>query len=391
MKYDFDAVIDRHATGSVKWDLAEELFGEKDLLPLWIADMDFQSPQPVIDALTARAAHGIYGYAACPPSYYESAIQWIKKRQGWLIDKEWMVLCPGIVPALNMLIQTFSASGDKVIVQQPVYYPFMQAIENNGRQILNSPLLLENNTYRMDFDDLEKKARDPHAKLLVLCSPHNPVGRVWTKEELVALGDICLKHGILIISDEIHADLLFKGYCHVPLAGLSEAFLMQSITCVSPSKTFNLAGLQTANVIIADRKKREAFDGTLARNGLKGPNAFGAAALEAAYLHGEEWLAQAMDYIQENYLFLKKFVEKRIPRINVIEPEATYLVWLDFRELNLSGRALRKVLLKQARVALDDGYIFGAAGEGFERINIACPRTVLEEGLQRIARAVQTI
>ncbi len=389
MKYNFDKAVVRCQTGSVKWDLAEDLFGMKGLLPMWVADMDFEAPKPVVDALEARVKHGIYGYTACMPSYYEAIMDWEKKRHGWNINREWIVFSPGVVPALSMLIQAFSSPGDKVILQLPVYYPFMDAVVNNKRRVLNNPLKLINGKYRMDFEDLEKKAVDPRAKLLILCSPHNPVGRVWTEKELATLGNICIENNILIVSDEIHCDLILKGYRHVPFASISGEFLANSVTCTSPSKTFNLAGLHVSNVIIADTKKRHNFSSKLKANGIIGPNAFGTVALEAAYRHGEEWLEQVLEYIQSNLEFLKKFVTGKIPQVRVIEPEATYLVWLDFRELGLGKKELQDLIRRKAGVALDDGYIFGdAEGAGFERINIACPGSILEEGLKRIEKAL---
>jgi len=392
MKYNFDKKTERYNTGSVKWDLVDELFGGEDLLPMWVADMDFKSPEPVIKALRDRASQGIFGYTACMHSYYETTIEWIKKRHAFQIEKEWIVFCPGIVPAINMLIQTFTSPGDKVILQLPVYYPFMNAVKNNGRIIKNNPLLFEKGRYKMDFDDLREKAGDPLSKLIVLCSPHNPVGRVWTKDELAQLGEICIENSVLVISDEIHSDLILKGYKHTPFASISNEFLKHSITCISPSKTFNLAGLQTSNVIIPDPGKRNDFSRTLDANGIHNPNVFGALALETAYRHGEDWLNQLLEYLHDNLNYLKNFIHEKIPKIKVIEPEATYLLWLDFRELGLSGDELKKFMLGKAKVALDDGYIFGRAeGDGFERINIACPRATLEKGLRRIENAVKNL
>ncbi|MBW1898749.1 MAG: pyridoxal phosphate-dependent aminotransferase [Deltaproteobacteria bacterium] len=392
MKYNFDKKIKRYNTGSVKWDLVNELFGGEDLLPMWIADMDFEIPEPVIKALRDRAMQGIFGYTACMPSYYEATIEWLKKRHTWQIEKEWIVFCPGVVPALNMLIQTFTIPGDKVILQLPVYYPFMSAVKNNGRIIENNPLIFKNGRYQMNFDDLREKAKDPLSKLIVLCSPHNPVGRVWTKDELIQLGEICIKNEILIISDEIHSDLILNGFRHTPFASISNDFLKHSITCTSPSKTFNLAGLQTSNVIISDPEKRNKFSQKLDSNGIHSPNVFGALALEAAYRHGEDWLNQLLDYLQNNLKYLKNFIREKIPKIKVIEPEATYLVWLDCRGLGLNRNELKKFMLGEAKVALDDGYIFGKSeGDGFERINIACPKATLKKGLKRIENAVQNL
>jgi len=392
MEYDFNRTIDRKKTGSVKWELVEELFGEKNLLPMWVADMDFDAPAPVVEALINRAKHGIYGYTACMPSFYKSIIDWNKKRYNIDIDREWILFSPGVVPALNMIIQAFTRSGDKVIIQLPVYYPFIKAVENNECSILSNSLILEDGRYRINFADLEQKAKDNKAKLLILCSPHNPVGRVWTEEELVRIGEICNKNEVLVISDEIHSDLILKGFKHTPFASISTDSLMNSITCNSPSKSFNLAGLQTSYIVIADPVKRQKFSKVLARNGITGPNVFGALALEAAYSYGEEWLKQLIEYIQKNLEFLKDFIHDRIPMVRVIEPEATYLVWLDFRKLGLDKKGLKNFIRKEAGLALDDGYMLGSAeGDGFERINIACNRSTLERGLSRLEKAIKNL
>jgi cystathionine beta-lyase len=386
MEYNFDNVIDRHNTNSAKWD-----GGNADLLPMWVADMDFEVPQPVKDAIAKRAEHGIFGYSLPRKSYYEAIISWEKRRHGWAIEKEWITFSPGIVPAVHMLIRALAQPGDKVIVQTPVYYPFFNAILNNGCQIKKNSLKLPEKKYVMDFEDLERKVKDPRAKLLILCSPHNPVGRVWRREELVRLGELCLQHDVTVISDEIHCDLIFKGHKHLPFAALDERFAQNSMTCIAPSKTFNLAGLQTSAVIIPNARIRDRFTNVLASGGLKMPNPFGIAALEAAYNQGEPWLEQLMVYLSGNVDFLMRFVEERLPMVEVIKPEGTYLVWMDFRKLGLDPDALEGLMLKKARVWLDEGYIFGQEGQGFERINVACPRSVLNQGLQRIETAVNSL
>ncbi len=390
MRYDFDTVIDRRGTASVKWDFAEKLFGVQDIIPMWVADMDFASPPEVVEAVVERAKHGVFGYTACTPEYFDAVTGWMGRRHGWAVEKEWIVFSPGVVPALHLLVQAFTKPGDRVILQTPVYYPFMMAVERNGREVLRNPLVLENGRYRMDFRDLERKAADPLASLLILCSPHNPVGRLWTADELRRLGDICAVNGVTVIADEIHGDLVLGGRRHVPYAALSPAFLAGSVTCTAPSKTFNLPGLQTSNVIIADPEKRAAFKAALERSGIYEPNAFGVAALTAAYERGEEWLGALLSYIGENLEFLAGFVDERLPGIRVIEPEATYLAWLDCRGLGMDRRELRRFMREKARVAFDEGYIFGSPeGDGFERINMACPRSVLKEGLERIEKALR--
>ena len=393
MKYNFDEVIDRTNHHSVKWDEMKTKFGDipNDVLPMWIADMEFRSPKPVIEAIKKAAEHGIYGYTSRPDSYYQAIIDWMERRHNWKVKKDWLAYSPGVVPALSLIIRAFCQPGDKVVVQPPVYYPFFRVIENNGCHIVNNPLKLSNKKYFMDYDDLERKIDDPRVKLLILCSPHNPVGRVWQKEELIILGEICLKHHIIVVSDEIHADILFKGYKHTPFASISPTFAHNSITCTAPSKTFNLAGLQTSTIIIPNKKYYRIYNNILDSLALDENNVFGLVALEAAYKDGEEWLEQLLSYLNENLKFLMKYFKERIPKIKVIRPEGTYLVWLDCRQLGLSTKDLNNFILKKARVALDDGYWFGAEGKGFMRINIACPRSFLEEGLKRIEKAVNSL
>ncbi len=387
--YDFDAVPERRGTGAVKWDLVGQLFGSDDLLPLWVADMDFASPAPVVEALAGRARHGIFGYGACTDSWYDAVAGWLASRHSLAVEKDWIVFCPGVVPGLAMAVQAFTEPGDAVIIQQPVYYPFMRSITANGRRIINNPLHLSAGRYEMDLDDLAEKARDPRAKLLLLCSPHNPVGRAWTRPELEQLAALCAENNITIAADEIHADLVLPGFQHTPFATLSDDCLKAGITFSSPSKTFNLAGLHTAYAIIVDKRKRDAFSQALARSGMQWPGVFATVALEAAYRQGGPWLDQVLRYVQGNLKFLKEFIAAELPQVRVIEPEATYLVWLDCRGLGLNWRELKALMQDQARVALDEGYIFGDEGRGFERINIACPRSILQECLKRMAEAVK--
>ena len=400
MRHDFRQEIDRRGTHSIKWEFMQDeedplrlkptdaFFGENRILPLWVADMDFASPRPVVEALIERATHGIYGYTGKTDSYCEAVVNWMRKRHGWEIAPEWICTTPGVVPALNMLVRAFVAPGERVLIQPPVYYPFFGAIENNGAEMVVNPLVYENGRYRMDFGDLEEKARDPRVRLAILCSPHNPVGRVWTADELTRFGEICLKNDVLIVSDEIHGDLIYRGNKFVPLASLGEAFAQNAITCTAPSKTFNLAGLHTSNIIISNPELRGRFEKTLQSNGLFGINAFGVVAVEAAYNHGEEWLAQALDYLEGNLRYLEDYVSGRIPQVTVIRPEGTYLVWIDCRRLGLDKDGLKRLMLKEARVYLDEGFLFGPEGEGFERINIACPRSILVEALERIGNAI---
>ncbi|GAA0739993.1 MalY/PatB family protein [Clostridium oceanicum] len=391
MKYNFNKLVNRDNTFSVKWNFNKELLGYEDVIPMWIADMDFETVPEVKEALINRCSHGIYGYSKNTESYHEAVIEWMKKRHGFIIKKEWLTESPGVVTAVNTIIRTFSRPGDKVVVQRPVYYPFFKAIENNGCHIVNNPLKFNGVKYSMDFEDLDKKLKDSRVKIMVLCSPHNPVGRVWQKQELEKLGKLCLKHNVLVISDEIHSDLIYKEYKHIPFASICKEFADISITCTAPSKTFNLAGLQTSNIIIPNEKLRTAYNLTMENTGINRLNLFGYIACETAYRKGEEWVSQLIDYLEGNKEFLKQYVKTNIPKLKVIEPEGTYLIWIDCRELGMTKSELKVFMLEKAGVAFDEGYIFGKEGEGFERINIACQRSILEKALKRIKKAIDTI
>jgi cysteine-S-conjugate beta-lyase len=384
----FDKEINRVKTASVKWDEVETLFGDKEILPMWVADMDFRAPEPVIEAIKERAEHGIFGYTTRPESYYEAVIDWMKRRHQWKVEKEWIFHTPGVVPALSLIVQTFTKPGEKIIIQSPVYYPFTNVIEKHGRTIVSNPLKFEDGQYQMDYDDLEGKI-DSKTKLIIISSPHNPVGRVWKKEELIRLGEICLKHNILVVSDEIHFDLVYKGHTHTPFAAISEEFAQNSIVCTAPSKTFNLAGLQTSNIIIPNEKIRAKFSNALETVSIGLISTFGLVGTESAYRYGEEWLEELLQYLQQNVDFLTDYIETNIRDLKVIQPEGTYLVWIDCRGLGIDAKALETLMQKDAKVALDEGYIFGKEGEGFTRINIACPRSVLGEGLKRMDQAVK--
>ena len=403
MKYDFDREINRKGTNSVKWEFIKQgnkLLYRKEpddssastrLLPMWVADMDFPCPEPVVEALVARAQHRIFGYTSPTDSYQRAIVNWMKKRHGWEIEPEWICTAPGVVPALYMLVQTFIIPGDKVLIQTPVYHPFNKAVENGDGVLVTNSLLYEDGRYSMDFADLEQKTKDPQVKMVILCSPHNPVGRVWTRDELLRFGEICIKNNVLVVSDEIHGDLILEGYVFTPFADISEEFAQNSITCTAPSKTFNLAGLKTSNIIISNEQLRSRFKKTLERTGLSGVGAFGVVALEAAYNHGEEWLAQVLDYVMGNLQYLQEYIAEHLPQISVVPLEGTYLVWLDCRSLGLSEQELERVMLKEAKVYLDEGYIFGIEGQGFERINIACSRSVLVEALERMRNVIERL
>lgn len=387
MHYDFDQYIDRTHTSSVKWDMLESRFGVQDVIPMWIADMDFKSPQPVIDALKQRAEHGIYGYTLRPDSYAQAIIDWYTRRHHFTLEPKWLCHSPGVVAGLSTIVNTFTEPGDKIIIQPPVYYPFKNVIQQHGREIIVNPLIFADGQYTMNYADLEEKAASG-AKLLVLCNPHNPVGRVWSREELEQLGRICLKYHVLVVADEIHGDLVYTGHVYTPFASINREFAQHSLTCIAASKTFNLAGLQTSTIIIPDSQLRKRYLKMVGRLVLGGSNVFGLVATEAAYRYGDEWLDQLLAYLEGNIDFLITYFAEHIPQINVLRPEGTYLVWLDCRALGMDRKSLDQFFLHQARVAFDEGHIFGPQGEGFSRINVACPRPLLEQVCKNIEQAV---
>jgi cystathionine beta-lyase len=398
MKYDFDTIHDRKKSDSAKWGALKPMFGSEDVIPMWVADMDFPSPQPVVEALKKRAEHPFYGYAMSGKSVTESVVERMERKFNWRIKPEWVVFTPGVVPALNAAIRAVTHPGDGIILQEPIYYPFFSAVKASGCHIDNNGLKLTNGRYEMDYDDLRTKflpqmgmgASARRNKALVLCNPHNPVGRLWSKEEITRMGEIVIGNGGIVISDEIHCEILMGGRKHTPFASVSEEFAQNSIVCMAPSKTFSLAGLETSTIIIPNKKLREEFN-TIRTGILPGPNLFGMVALEAAYRHGDEWLEQVLDYIGKNLEFLKKYLETKVPKIKLIELQGTYLAWLDCRVLNLDDQGLRRFFREKAKVGFDDGYVFGEGGSGFQRMNIACPRTLLEEALSRIEKAVNTL
>jgi cystathionine beta-lyase len=390
MSFDFDSVIDRHNTNSMKWDFMDSFFSMKGLLPLWVADMDFRAPDSVIDAVKNVAEHGIFGYSGIPDSYYDALIQWMEQRHRWKIRREWSVFTPGVVPALYMLVRAFTQPGDQVIVQTPVYYPFFSAVQNNNRELLDNPLRLSNGRYFMDIPDLENKLT-PRTKMLILCNPHNPIGRVWSKKELYDIGELCLKKKIIVVSDEIHEDIVYPGFTHIPFHSISGEFADNCVVCTGASKTFNLPGLQVSNIIISNQDIRERFQKEVQICGVFSPNIFGIAATEAAYQHGEPWLTALLDYLKKNFALLKEFAAQKIPGLNITELQGTYLAWLDFRDCGIPPDKLGTFVREDAGVGLEAGTIFGCKTEGFERMNIACPRSILEEALTRIESAIRRI
>lgn len=391
LKYNFDEIINRTNTNSVKWDFNKELLGYENVISMWIADMDFKTVPEVTQAIRERANHGIYGYSERTDSYFQSIINWMKNRHELDIKKEWIFSTSGIIPALNLMIKAFSEPGDKIIVQSPVYYQFYNAIKNNDCEILSNSLQLKNGRYFMDFEDLEEKAKDPKVKIMILCNPQNPTGTVWSMQDLIKLGEICINNDVMIISDEIHCDLIYKSFKFTSFASISEKFRENSIICTAPSKTFNLAGLQVSNLIIANKKLRNKLETVVNKVGLKRINIFGIIACEAAYTYGEEWLDELMEYLDGNIKFLENFLLERISKLKVNKTESTYFVWIDCRALNMSEEELKKFMLAKAGVAFDEGFIFGTGGEGFQRINIACPRATLKEALERIETAINSL
>lgn len=387
MDYNFDELIARRGTNSYKWDSA----ADADVLPMWVADMDFRTAPAITEALRRRVEHGIFGYTRVPQTYYEAVASWFARRHGWSIQTDWMMYTSGVVPALSAIIKALTVPGDKVIAQTPVYNCFFSSIRNNGCELLANPLRREGDTYRMDFDDLERKAADPRAKLLLLCNPHNPAGRVWTRNELARLNDICLRHGVRVVADEIHCELVFSGYTYTPFASVSDACLGNSITCVSPSKAFNIAGLQIATIVSSDADIRARIDRAININEVCDVNPFGVIATEAAYSdEGEAWLLQLIAYLEENDRTFRTFCAERLPQFPLVRLEGTYLEWMDCSTLRTPSERLEHDLVEQAHLWLNAGTMYGAEGEGYLRWNIACPRSRMLEGLERFAGFVQS-
>ena len=382
MKYDFDTIIPRRGTNSYKWDTPEE----ENVLPMWVADMDFRTAPAIIEALQKRVTHGIFGYTKVPEAYYDAVVRWFESRHRWRIDPQWIVYTSGVVPALSAIIKALTAPGDKVIVQTPAYNCFYSSIRNDGCELSANNLVYWDGSYTIDFDDLEAKAADPKAKVLLLCNPHNPVGRVWTPEELRRIGDICLRNGVFVVADEIHCELTYEGHDYTPFASLSERFQQKSVTCVSPSKAFNIAGLQIANIVAADVEVRRRIDRAININEVCDVNPFGVIATIAAYNEGGEWLDALRKYLRENYEYLCRFFAERLPQYPVLPLEGTYLVWIDCRASGLGSDAATLRLQEQQKLMVNSGTLYGPGGEGFIRLNIACPRALLADGLERMAR-----
>ena len=384
MKYNFDEIVPRRNSNSYKWDSAPN----DRVLPMWVADMDFRTAPPVIDALERRLQHGIFGYTKVPQTYFDAVTGWFERRHHFCFHREWTLFTAGVLPALSAIFKALTVPGDQIIVQTPVYNCFFSCIRNNGCEIVANRLVYKNGTYTVDFDDFEKKASDPRAKLFLLCSPHNPVGRVWSREELTRMGKICMENGVTVVSDEIHCDLVYPEHRHLPFASLSEELCYRSITCTSPSKTFNIAGLQVANIHAADETIRKKIDKALNINEVCEINSFAVEALIAAYNQGEEWLEELKKYLLGNYLYLRDFFKKHLPQFPVLPLEATYLVWIDCSVLNMTSAAIAKMLLEKENLLVNAGTLYGADGENFIRLNIACPKELLAEGLQKVKNSL---
>lgn len=385
MKYDFDEIIDRHGTGSSKWDNVGARVGNPDALPMWVADTDFRCPQPVVDAVIRRAQHPVYGYPFVTPDFKQASVDWVERRHGWKLDPDWLVFATGIVPVFNTMIQALTEEGDKVIISRPVYHPFGFAIDDNHRELSDNSLLYRDGRYTIDFDDLRRRAADPRAKLMIISNPHNPVGRVWTPEELTEMSSICAENGVVVICDEIHSDLMLYGHKHTPMGMLGDEKMRNNvITCYAPSKTFNCAGLRGSVVVVPDPSLRSLLNDRFKMNRSIQQNIFAVPALVAAYTQCDDYLEQLLPYLEKNVDFLRSYLEKEMPKIRLVEPESTYLMWLDCTELGISGDELARFIIHDCRVAVSRGDGFGQEGRNFIRLNIGCPTAVLKQGLDQI-------
>jgi len=386
MTFDFNKSVERKGTGSIKWDFLEAFFGKDSLQPMWVADMDFKAPPEILNPILNRAAHGVFGYTAKTDQFYSAVVNWFSRRYHWSIEKEWIVTTPGVVPALNLAMQEFTEPGHGVIIQSPVYFPFKESIELNGRKLLDNRLILKNDHYEIDWVDLEEKAED--AEMLLFCSPHNPVSRVWTAGELKKLETICRKHDLMVFSDEIHADIIFEPSVHTPSAAVSRSLAHRTISAFATSKTFNLAGLQLSINIIPSEPIRKRFKHTLEKLHMNMSNVFGIVGTQAAYENGDNWLDQLLPYLWENYITVRDYLETNIPKIKVIKPEGTFLLWLDCRELGFTDEELAAFFVQKAGLALSNGILFGPGGSGFMRMNIGCPGQSVIEGLEKLKKAM---
>ncbi|NMA84436.1 MAG: pyridoxal phosphate-dependent aminotransferase [Epulopiscium sp.] len=387
-KHNFDIVVDRRNTNSVKYDCCYQLGKKEGLLPLWVADMDFKTAPEIIQALMQRAEHGVYGYTDLKDNYFDAVIEWMERQHQWVIKKQWILVTPGVVYAIASAIRNLTNKGDHILIQPPVYYPFFSTVINNERKLVHNPLCYKEGRYEIDFEDFERKIIQYDVKLFILCNPHNPVGRVWTKEELTRLGDICLKHGVIVVSDEIHQDFIHEGYEHTVFANLKKEYESITITCTSPSKTFNLATLQVANIVISNNEYKKKMLTDLLAQGQDNINAFGLEACIAAYTKSDQWLKELKAYLKGNIDYVRKFLHEELPQLKLVEPEGLYLLWIDFSALGLSDKELDQLITQKAKLWLSAGLTFGKEGSGFQRINIACPRSVVQQALEQLKAAI---
>jgi cysteine-S-conjugate beta-lyase len=390
MGWDFDEEVRREGTDCIKYDLREEIFAKKDVIPMWVADMDFKTPRFITDKLRERLKHEIFGYSFRPAEYFDSIIRWVKLRHNWNIEKEWICFCPGIVPALNICTLAFTRPGDRIIVQPPVYFPFFSAVESHGRNLVYNQLTEKKGRWEMDFDSLISSI-DENTKMIIISNPHNPVGRAWSSEELTKLAEICLERDIIMLSDEIHCDLILPGFCHTPTARISDKIKDITVTCIAPSKTFNLAGLSTASVIISNPVLRKYFNRKVESLHIGNGNIFGTVASIAAYTEGHEWLDALMEYINKNVEIVRKYCTDLIPEIMPVLPEATYMVWLDCRKFGMTGKEMQSLFVEKAGVGMNEGSVFGPGGEGFMRMNIAATHKTVLKAMEQIEKAVAQI
>ena len=392
MKFNFNEKVDRSKNHAAKWEEMGAKFGSNDLLPMWVADMDIKTAPEIVEAIKEKADQAIFGYVYRPASYYETAAAWCEKRFGYKIDPKTLIHSPGVVPSMNMLVKMLTKEDEKVLIQIPVYPPFAASVKTGKRTLVTNELIKdENGYYTIDFEDLEKKLSDEKVTLMILCNPHNPVGRVWKKEELQKIGDLCVKYNVRILADEIWRDLVLPGYTHTPIASLSREIENITITCFSPTKTFNIAGLQASFAVFPREEEWKAFDNELGEMDIKRNNPFSLVGFEAAYNHGEEWLSELLVHLEGNAQYVADFVKERLPEIKTVKPEGTYLMWLDFNGLNIAPEEITDMLIKDAKVAMNDGASFGANGKGFARMNIACPRYMVEDAMARIEKAVKNL
>lgn len=392
MKFNFNEKVDRSKNHAAKWEEMGAKFGSNDLLPMWIADMDIKTAPEIVEAIKEKADQAIFGYVYRPASYYETAAAWCEKRFDYKIDPKTLIHSPGVVPSMNMLVKMLTKEDEKVLIQIPVYPPFAASVKTGKRTLVTNELIKdENGYYTIDFEDLEKKLSDEKVTLMILCNPHNPVGRVWKKEELQKIGDLCVKYNVRILADEIWRDLVLPGYTHTPIASLSREIENITITCFSPTKTFNIAGLQASFAVFPREEEWKAFDNELGEMDIKRNNPFSLVGFEAAYNHGEEWLSELLVHLEGNAQYVADFVKERLPEIKTVKPEGTYLMWLDFNGLNITPEEITDMLIKDAKVAMNDGASFGANGKGFARMNIACPRYMVEDAMARIEKAVKNL